>query len=39
VSEIARAFGQPGGGLQILVRDSTGAKVPVSVLLKAKVIA
>jgi hypothetical protein len=38
ISEIARAFGQPGGGLQLLVRDTTGAKVPVSTLDAAGVL-
>ncbi|MFE7845750.1 TNT domain-containing protein [Microbacterium sp. NPDC057407] len=38
ISEIAPAFGQPGGGLQLLIRDAAGNKLPVSTLDAAGVL-
>ena len=37
-SKIAPAFGRPGGGYQLLIRDQEGVIVPVKELLEAKVL-
>lgn len=38
VSKIAEAFGQPGGGIQVLVLDRANEPMPVAKLLKKKVL-